>query len=249
MPGWQQDVLQSIGVSLLQPRFDFPAALPGLLQWPDAEAAQTAAAEPEPAAVAEAIAAQTPDAEPQLSVITVRDRLADSEPDDGSAEAVSSTSLSDNEQTTALRFRQRLLRFDQLLMLVDQPALQWAEEDAAMRFFADVYFALYGKAPVQFQQALFNWPPVKQFPSANDRQLAAQTFNSFISDMLAETASPALLSWGRGAGYLLNQPLAIGECLPLAAWRVIQLHPLTHYWQQPASKHLLWQHLQAIREH
>lgn len=250
MSGWQQDVLQTMGLTILQPRFDFPAALPGFLHWQDA----SVVTDEQPAIVVPALA----DTKPALIPSADRTPLVDKKPlvDAGMAlrdmPVADETPLISSAKTTdtsaPLRFRQRLLRFDHLLMLVDQPALQWAEEQEALVFFNDIYFALYGKPVQQFQQRVFTWPPGKNFPQANDKQHARQTFSGFIQEMLADASHASVISWGKGADYLLDTPLSPGDYVPQGELRFLQLHPLNHYWQQPASKHLLWQHLQAVRQ-
>src|SRR5690554_7573315 len=53
------------------------------------------------------------------------------------------TTLFRSQTATALRFRLRLVRYNHLLMLIDQPTLQWAEEQQCHAFFNDIYFALF----------------------------------------------------------------------------------------------------------
>lgn len=248
---WQQDVLHSMGLAVLQPRFDFPAAVPGLLQWdehsdiPLETPAATIVVEQTPqqqhtaAAIPASLDVPVPE---KLSNTRILDVVANT-----SANKVVEVAAT-NDANAPLRFRQRLLRFDHLMVLVDQPSLQWADEEPAMAFIADIYFALYGRAPAQFQQAVFNWPPVKNFPLANNRDEARLTLLSFMREMLAGIEQAAVLSFGRGAEYLTKEPPGLGDCQPLDNLRVLALHPIQHYWQQPSSKHLLWQHLQAIKK-
>lgn len=265
MPTWQQDVLHSMGLSVLQPRFEFPAALPGLLVWQEFDevyeesiSSAVAVSDANPshyspsASDAIHVAAQptqvhqaTQVVEAVTPAVSVKSLL-----DDASAAVQVNNSKADTATDAAapLRFRLRLVCLDQLMVMIDQPSLQWAEEESAKTFLYDIYFALFGKAPNRFQQAVFNWPPVKNFPLANDREQARLTLTSFMREMQVDSTQSAMLSFGRGAEYVLGEALQIGECQVLDASRVLALHTLQYYWQEPSSKHLLWQHLQAIKK-
>ncbi len=248
MQAWQQEVLQSMGLSLLQPRFDFPAAVPEVQLWqsPVSQAANSAAKAVDSAVEQTAVSASSSNqtAEKPNSALAMLGGIAGI---DNAEETAAETKTSSPQTATALRFRLRLVRYNHLLMLIDQPTLQWAEEQQSHAFFNDIYFALFASSPTIVQSQVFEWPPSKHYPHAQDKQQAQQTFIVFMQQMLAGVDKPIVVSWGRAADYLLDKPLAIGEYYQQAPLQLLQLHALSHYWQNSGSKRELWQQLQVIR--
>lgn len=149
----------------------------------------------------------------------------------------------------ALKFRYRLIRVGELLMLVDQPTIEWQESTAAKQFFSDIYFALTDKKPEYFSEAQFDWPPAKQFPYAHDREMAKQTLHSFMQEQMQQPACLWILLWGPQLTInLFELAPKIGEVDFINNTSALVLDSMQHYWQEPASKVLLWQSLQTVKK-
>lgn len=236
MESWRQEAYEAMGLSLLQPRFVFPAARPGcpLVTSPA----------PQQAVDAPQTAYKEADAAPAFDVAGLASDFGVSAftPD-------SNDQATDEQAGATLRFRLRLMRFGPFLMVMDQPKLQWEDEEAAKRFFADIHYFVLGRQAEDFQDQVFNWPPVKQFPLADDIDCARQTVSGFVKELIATHDKPWLLLWGEQlAPRLLSHTPEPGEVVPQDGYRVLQLQPLSRYWNNPASKQLLWQYLQPIRK-
>lgn len=245
MHSWQQQVLEDIGISLLQPRFVFPAAKAGqaLVFEPLPPPAQ---AEPAHTAThdAPAQASQSGPAPAAAGIAELSRTLG--LPAAAPAPVATVPAPDAAAPSASLRYRLRLVRVGRLLMLLDQPALQWAEQQAALRFFADIHFYLFGEPAAECSETVFTWPPARQFPLADDADCARQTLATFVSGFAGDDVSWLLL-WGETVtGRLLGKTVDKGEVLLHERLRLLQLDEVSAYWRQPASKRLLWQYLQAI---
>lgn len=241
MESWQQEAFEAMGVTLLQPRFAFPAARAG-------HAVVTPVQEKPVTVKADSPSAPSPDTDtgPAFDVSRLAEGLSGSPAE---TKPVVEPGEAPGGARTALRFRLRLMRFGKLLMLVDQPMLQWPDEQAAKAFFADIHYFIFGAMADDFNDQVFTWPPAKQFPLADDINCARQTVAGFIREMTADCDKPWLLLWGpQVAECLVENRSGNGEVVLQDNYRLLQLEPLSHYWQSPASKHLLWQHLQVIKK-
>lgn len=244
MQAWQQDILQSMGLSLLQPRCEFPAAAAEVQLW---QMPQKVAANhiKTPTSDLPAQASQAATQVDQAVNVDAPSALAMLQGMHADEQATMPESKP--QATTALRFRLRLVRYDQLLMLIDQPSLHWAEEQQSHAFFNDIYFALFACLPTTVESQVFEWPPSKHYPHAQDKQQAQQTFISFMQNMLSTVERPLVLSWGKATDYILSQPLVVGEYYSQTPLNLLRLHDVNHYWRQADSKRQLWQQLQVIR--
>lgn len=222
-----QETLKAMGVAVLQPRFVFPAAKPSPVFEAESPAIEPAVPQSQ---------AQQPENEVKHDFTWLREQVGETEPQ---AAAVNHAS------GQALRFRLRMQRFGALLMVVDQPMLEWQQQQTAHAFFADIHFFLLDQHCEDFQDLTFNWPPGKNFPLADDADCARQTLAGFIRELPVQW----VLLWGeRASQNVLDQTADYGEVVLTDEYRLLQLHSLDDYWQQPSSKKLLWQHLQAIKK-
>lgn len=171
--------------------------------------------------------------------------------DVGVSKAAKQLSVTENDvdtdsETKALRFRQRLIRVGEYLMLLDQPALEWQDEKAAQQFFADIYFALHKKRPEFYASDIFEWPPAKNFPNAHDVNLAKSTLSGFLQRTMSNPECQFLICWGiNAATYLIDKP-AVGQLSEYRHRPLLVADELSNYWQHPARKRLLWADLQSL---
>lgn len=244
-------MLEDMGLRIFEPRFRLPGAKVSILL-PSVHAVQPAAAETLP----DMAAAPVPDtsAEGQLSIavdassavdLPVKSDLASlfgSMPSGRGPEALQENAAS------PVRFRHRLVRVGELLMLLDQPTLEWVEAARCKSFFADVHFSIAGKRYEYWQDAQFDWPPVRNFPLANDRDMAHQALQAFMQEHLQPSCRWIVL-WGESlAPATLGQPARAGETAFLFNLPVLVLDSCQDYWQEPQKKKLLWQHLQVVKK-
>lgn len=253
MQAWQQEALQSMGLSLLEPRFDFPAAGPSVQLWqgPQSRVAQSAANAPEAALEQPVSKAASTLQAPKTKVETAAQATQASAlsmlAELGVTAAEVERPAQRQSKAAALRFRLRLVRFDHVLMLLDQPTLYWQDEQLSLAFFNDIYFALFAAQPTVVSSQVFEWPPSKNYPHAQDIQQARQTFTSFTEHMFSDVGSPIVLSWGRAADFLQDALATTGQYQEQSGLQLLQLEALHHYWQSADHKRELWQQLQVIR--
>lgn len=143
-----------------------------------------------------------------------------------------------------IRFRHRVIRVGELLMLIDQPLLEWAEEKKHCAFFNDIYFALYKKLPEYWQQSIFEWPPSKHFPMANDSDMAFATFTGFLQEHMQQPECHSIICWGEAvAKNVIDEPITIGDLLTANTIPVLVVDEVQQYLRHPLLKKSLWQAL------
>lgn len=219
-----EDILQTMGVTLLRPRFVF-----------DNAAAEDLTAYVKPEAESPAQTEQVTNNNDYRSQL-----LAD-------MGQLKSSAANKKQVDQTLRFRYRLVRMDNCLAVLEQKEQHWPIEKQVLSFLRDVYFALYGKLPNQWQQALFEWPPSQHYPLAGQLEQAQQTLHSFVKQMLQGQSQVDVLAWGNTAAMLQSEKLAAGDVKQLSIGRLLALDTVTSYWQLADSKRLLWQQLQVLR--
>lgn len=148
-----------------------------------------------------------------------------------------------------LRFRQRLLRCGEFLMLIDQPALQWQEERQAKQFFDELYYAFNRKRAEFFASEVFEWPPTRNFPNAHNIDTARATFNGFLQPKMNNPECVWIICWGEAAAKnFIDAEFEVGKIIEFQGRSVLMVNELTSYWQQPESKRLLWLDLQNLKK-
>lgn len=230
MPAWQEDILQTMGLTLLQPRFDFPQALASDWRWQ--QDAQPAIENLQGAATA---SVTTPVGQSSRSILQ---ELLQSDDE--------RTSFAQTQAAVQLRFRCRVVQFDHLLMLLEQPQLQWQDQNLAMPFFADIYFALYGAQAKTVQSLSFQWPPSKNMPGANDVTYARQALATFLQQTSAGQVHTQVLNWG-AFNLLFDKKPEWGSVSTTMGLPMLALPPVNYFWQSPLQKRTLWQWLQQLR--
>ena len=267
-------ILDAMGVKLLHPRYRFVAAKPSPLLTTNIAAANSnqGAVANEPAEVAKDVSdvekplqRQTPDpaisgstlgvkTQQESKLESVAEVLADLRPLQTSAEKLATkntadAALSPSTGAKPLKFRYRFIRVGALLMMIEQPALEWKFEQEAKKFFSYIYFALSAKQFEYWHEVQFDWPPGKQFAFAEDHSVARETLLNFVKQQCQHPRANHILLWGNGCSqHLFDDLAAVGELLEYDELNLLQLHSLTDYWQQPENKKLLWQYLQPIRK-
>jgi hypothetical protein len=148
-----------------------------------------------------------------------------------------------------IRYRHRLVRVGELLMLLDQPTLEWHDHEHCKVFFADIYFALTGKKFEYWSDKQFDWPPVKNFPYANDETVAQQSLQAFVDEQVQQPPCKSVLVWGQSvARSLLGKTLAAGEMEFMGNLPVLVVENYQDYWREPVKKQILWQQLQVVKK-
>ena len=147
-----------------------------------------------------------------------------------------------------LRYRHRFIRVDELLFVINQPALEWQQAKEAKQFFSDIYYALNDRRPAYWSELQFDWPPSKQFPLAADKQVAQQTLHSFMQQQMTVNTCNSIVVWGKTvASNIFSDIPQLGELTFIDDSHVLLVDDYLNYWQQPESKRLLWQYLQALK--
>lgn len=228
-----EEILQAMGVEILRPRFTFSHAAEEDLT---AYSQQIEALQQQ--GTTQTVSAS---ASPPVSAADARQALLDE------MSQIDGYVAAERAKQSTLRFKLRLVRLDQYIMLLDQPGMHWPEEQTALRFFADIYHALQGRPPQQWQQVVFEWPPGKNYPVIDEKEQVKSLLHSYIQQMLQGQNQACLLIWGDIEQVLFEQKLSVGMRAELGAYQVLQLHKPQYYWQQPEEKRQLWQHLQAIK--
>lgn len=224
-----EEILQTLGVTLLRPRFAFEnAAKEDLSIYAKQDLANQV---------------QAIEQKQQFSSTDYRHQLL-AEIGQLEAASVDQSVAGVNE----LRCRYRLVRMDHCLMLIEQAEAQWAIEQQALSFLNDIYFALFAKLPNQWQQAIFEWPPSQHYPLAGNGEQARQTLYGFVQHMLQNQADAVLIAWGNTVKMLSDKEAVSGELLHLEQGRLLVLDALPSYWQTADRKCLLWQKLQILRK-
>lgn len=224
-----EEILQTMGVSILRPRFAF----------------DNAAKEDLTVYIQQSLDKKTQSAE-QVQAASSGDYRNQLLAEMGQLAAENSSQ--NISHVNELRCRYRLVRLDHCVMLLEQAEPQWAIEQPALSFLNDIYFALFAKAPSQWQQAVFEWPPSQHYPLAGSVEQARQTLQGFVQHMLQNQTEPVLIAWGNTAKMLSDKDPASGELLQLAQGRVLVLEALPYYWQSAENKRQLWQQLQVLRK-
>ena len=266
------DILQAMGLKTLQPRFQLDAAKPSAVLTVVADntalvsdhsvqaSADADTASPAVIPVAGTLVEQAAELLRQQQMQDVTGQLATAEAATAAQpQAVSVSSVLDaapadtNDATVAtakdkpLKFRQRLLRCGESLMVVDQPALQWQDEKNARIFFEDIYFSLYKKRAEFYASDVFEWPPAKNFVNAQDITAARATFSGFLQSKLQYPPCEWLICWGENATrYLIEDDYQLGKICDFQGRKLLMADDLISYWQNPQSKRLLWDYLQTL---
>lgn len=246
----REEMLQAMGVRMLYSRLQMPGAkIPAMVP----------VAIPDVLPGADPASADQRHLSPQTEVIPVEGEVPvqstgrslsasiSRELDLPAPAPVAATVMHDSKpREKALRFRCRIIRINELLMLVDQPMLEWHEANKAKPFFADIYFALTGKIPEFWSEAEFDWPPSRQFPHANNKAMAREALQSFLQQQLQQSGCNWLLAWGDRLGDNLFDQMPQAGMGFIGSASVLLLEPLQYYWQDPPKKKLLWQMLQVV---
>jgi hypothetical protein len=149
----------------------------------------------------------------------------------------------------AIKYRHRLVRVGELLMLLDQPSLEWHDNEQCKTFFADIYFALTSKKFEYWSDTQFDWPPVKNFPYANDATVAQQSLQAFVDEQVQQPPCKWVLVWGQSVTRsLLGKALAAGEMEFMGNLPVLVIENYQDYWREPVKKQILWQQLQVVKK-
>lgn len=150
---------------------------------------------------------------------------------------------------TVIRCRYRLVRVGELLLLFDQATPEWQDAAMAKLFFADIYFALFNKKYEYWIDMQFDWPPLKNFPNANDKAVIQQSLTMFVEAQITQPPCKWVLLFGESSTkYLLDTPLPIGDTHFFAELPVLMLDSYQQYWLSPHKKVLLWQYLQVVKK-
>ena len=148
-----------------------------------------------------------------------------------------------------IRFRYRIVRVGDFLMLVDQPTLEWSDAARCKSFFSEVHFALTNKRYEYWQDAQFDWPPVKHFPMANNEEMSKQALHTFVQQHLHQPPCRWIFLWGEPlTRQMLEQPVNTGDTGFWCDIPVLALGSCQQYWQEPQKKKLLWQYLQSVKK-
>lgn len=148
----------------------------------------------------------------------------------------------------SIRFRHRVVRVGDMLMIVDQPALQWGDEKKNCAFFNDIYFSLHKKLPEYWQQSVFEWPPSKNFPMANDRDMASATLNGFLKEHMQQPECHSIVCWGEAVSrHFIDESVAVGEIARFGSIPVLVVDEVQQYWLEPSRKQVLWQALLTLK--
>lgn len=237
-------LLNAMGMKTVQPRFQLSAAKPSLVLVPEASKAPAPQPESEsvqPAAtVVEKAANILRDQQMQAAVSTLQEA-------NPKKVVIPEEKTSEKKSEKPLRFRLRLVRCGEFMMIMDQPALKWQDEKQAQAFFADIYFALYKKRPEFYATDEFVWPPTKNFPNAHDATTARATFSGFLQPKMTNPECLWLVCWGESAAkYLLEDAQKMGELTQFQDSPVLIADELLTYWQQPLRKKILWADLKNL---
>ena len=265
------DLLTSMGVKSFLPRFELGAAKPSKVLSPLTEAkplesahspiAQNTAVQSAGTLVEQAarilqqqqmqsVAGQLSDektkaATPQSEGMPKLAEIGSSSP---STETIAATAENPAVVEKPLRFRQRLLRCAEFLMLIDQPALQWQEERQAKQFFDELYYAFYRKRSEFFATEVFEWPPAKNFPKAHDINAARATFNGYLQAKIKSPECLFIICWGEAAANnFIDVEFEAGKLIEYQGRKVLFAHELSRYWKQPNNKKSLWLDLQKLK--
>jgi hypothetical protein len=240
----RQDILTSMGLKVLQPRFQLLGAKASVVlieEQKNTEEVLTVVADEKIKEPVSAVSQETAQAGPAVMPSSLFGGLQEA--------AKPSASVNKKPTAEAIKYRHRLLRFGELMMIIDQPSVEWHDANSCKSFFADVYFALTEKKPEYYMDAQFDWPPSKHFPYANDKDMSQQALQAFIQEHLQQVPCKWILLWGGNVrSSTFDLQLAVGETEFLHNVPVLQLDTYQEYWQSPFKKAMLWQYLQAIKK-
>jgi hypothetical protein len=245
----RQQFLQAMGQQVLVPRFRLLHAKPSVaLVTGDVAANISTVSENNPVASMPSVAVTIADkAVPQTQAQTSASKNALSEL--LASSAALTDAMKDGAQPTVkiAPYRHRIVTMNGLVFLLDQPSLEWQQEIDCMKFFADIYFALFEKQAELIEKEKFEWPLGKLRHMTDDD--AKATEQSFVQQQALQSKSQWLLIFGKKAAQqLVDTELEIGEAAVIGELNVLLVHAAEYYWQNPAAKKLLWQYLQVIRK-
>ncbi|NRB41212.1 MAG: hypothetical protein HRU20_22525 [Pseudomonadales bacterium] len=259
------ELLNTMGLKTFQPRFQLSAAKPSAaLVLVKDEGAEDNAIEVAPTAAAQSSAQVSAQGGVQNSGTLVekaaamlqQQQMQDVTTQIAAGTKNSTASATDKKTTTTvtvnadkpLRFRQRLFRCGEFLMILPQPALQWQDERKAKAFFDDIYFALNKQRPEFYATDVFEWPPAKSFPLAHDISAARATFAGFLQPKINNPACTLIICWGEAAAKnFLDEKFERGKITHFQSRPVLFADELQAYFLQPRCKKLLWQDLQQLK--
>lgn len=226
----QAEMLEAMGISRLYSRFPLPGARKSLRPVARREAAAPAVPTPP-------VPASAP---PSFSSL----RQTSAAPIASTPSVATRASAEDKK----LRLRYRFIQAGSLLMVVEQPSLEWHEAERAHTFFADIHFALTGNDYQRGTEMQFDWPPSRNFPQAGNRQMAFEALGSTLHEEVKKTGASWVLLWGAHlAEPFVGKTPAVGEVVFHGKTPLLPLETLAFYWSQPLQKKLLWQLLQMVK--
>lgn len=240
----RQSLMATIGLRALQPRFILSGAKPSNMIVEEALADKLAITTP------------TADVIPESKISTaISSFVSPSALFKDDNKSVRLSPVADIEpqhiitSTAAIRCRYRLVRVGELLLFFDQTSPEWQDMARAKVFFADLYFSLCHKKYEYWADMQFDWPPLKNFPNANDKAVIQQALTMFVDAQLTQPPCKWLLLFGESsAKYLLDKPLNVGETDFFNELPVLMLEQYQQYWSSPYKKALLWQYMQVIKK-
>ncbi len=151
-------------------------------------------------------------------------------------------------KTAALRFRQRIVCCGDMLMLLDQPMLNWQDEAIAKLFFEDVFFSLNAQLPEMVTMDCFEWPPAKKYPDANNLDIARATYVGFLHSKIEKMQCHSLVCWGEKSYQLLfDLSDETHMTQRLHNIPVLKALEIERYWQEPLLKRQLSLDLQKFK--
>ncbi|CAA0115199.1 Uncharacterised protein [BD1-7 clade bacterium] len=152
-------------------------------------------------------------------------------------------------QASVLRYRLRIVAIGDLMMVLEQPTLEWLDESTALSFFADLHFALLRRMPEREQivQAQFNWPPSRHLGVLDSPDAAREMLGGFIAEHANQRQVSAFMLWGKPVSdYLFDSPMVIDQHATYLNTPVVQLASLQDYWADPLQKRQLWQAIKPL---
>lgn len=225
----RQQILQAMGVAVLQPRFVFAGAKDSKVL--EALAPVKKAELNTPLQETEAKPSGAPSTEEKFDgpLKSLKDIVAfGHEQKDDSKKSTA--------KTPSLRYRHRIVACGSIIFVVDQPELEWQQGDAKLRFMQDIYQALFAKPCEALKQDTFAWPI-----TGIDDSHAKATEQAFIEGLAKQYQAKCVVLFAKTLAPLLMDENTVNG-LP-----AIAVEPIEHYWQNPLAKAELWQSLQSLR--
>ena len=252
----RRETLEVLGLKLLQPRFDFPGAKYVEPEKPKPQiqilATPTTVSEsdtPSPAKASDAVSiGELLTSKPsELSVIAADKKDLPNVPVETQAASIAPEDKENTPQVEVIKFRHRVITVGKLLMVIDQPTLQWQQEKQCQQFFTDIHFSLTRQLPQIFNHIQFDWPPAKQFAFANTLDIAQQTFQEFVKEQQKQSDSQWVIIWGKSImDYLPGMSEQSNEWCYLDETPVLIVDNVHQYWKEPAKKQVLAQQFKTI---